>query len=200
MSHHLVKRHQPVERFVHWIHMINFIFLSLTGLALYAKSFFGLTGLFGGVDASRVIHHWLGVLFTVTTVIIFVQWMKDITAPGDDTVLTVIWEYVNPRNKAAPSGKFNAGQKMAGWAALILGIVMAGTGFAMWFPFKLGRGIQQWMYFLHNLGFIIFMGFIVIHAYLGVWGVPGTWRAMTRGTVTKAWAEKHHPKWDAEEA
>lgn len=200
MSLQLVKRYKPRERLFHWVHMITFIILVLTGLGLYARSFFGLTGLFGGVDASRVFHHWAGVLFIVTTLIIFIQWMKDITAPGDDTMMTVIKEYLNPKLKAAPSGKFNAGQKLAGWAALILGLLMGGTGLVMWFPFQLGRGIQQWMYFLHNLGFIVFMGFIVIHAYLGIWGAPGTWRAMTRGTVTKAWAEKHHPKWDAEEA
>jgi cytochrome b subunit of formate dehydrogenase len=36
----------------HWINMLTFIVLVLTGLGLYAKSFFGMTGLFGGVDNS----------------------------------------------------------------------------------------------------------------------------------------------------
>jgi formate dehydrogenase subunit gamma len=200
MSHHLLKRFTQGERMFHWVNMLTFIVLVLTGLGLYAKSFFGLTGLFGGVDLSRVIHHWAGILFIATTLIIFLQWMKDITAPGDDTVGTVIKSYTDPSFKAPPSGKFNAGQKLAGWTALILGLLMAGTGLAMWFPFQLGRGLQQWMYFLHNLGFILFMGFIAIHAYLGTIGVPGTWRAISRGTVTKAWAKKNHPKWEGEEA
>jgi len=200
MSHHLLKRFNPGERFFHWVHMITFMILALTGLGLYAKSFFGLTGLFGGVDISRVIHHWAGILFTGTTLVIFIQWMKDITAPGEDTVVGVVKGYFDPGFKVPPSGKFNAGQKMAGWAALILGLIMAGTGLAMWFPFQLSRGIQQWMYLFHNLGFIIFVGFIMLHAYLGTVGVPGTWRAMSRGTVTRAWASKNHAKWDAEEA
>ncbi len=76
-----------------------------------------------------------------------------------EPVLDVIKGYLDQSYKAPASGKFNAGQKMAGWAALILGLFMAGTGIAMWFPFQLGRGLQQWMYFLHNLGFIMFMGF-----------------------------------------
>ncbi len=200
MSHHLLKRFTPGERLFHWVNMFTFIFLTLTGLGLYAKSFFGLTGLFGGIDISRVIHHWAGILFIGTTMVIFIQWIKDITAPGDDTVGSVLKGYLDPSFKAPPSGKFNAGQKVAGWTALILGLFMAGTGLAMWFPFQLSQGLQQWMYFLHNLGFIMFMGFLMIHAYLGTVGVPGTWRAMSRGTVTKAWAEKHHSKWDAEEA
>ena len=200
MSHHLLKRFSQGERMFHWIHMLSFIVLTLTGFGLYAKSFFGLTWLFGGVDASRVIHHWVGILFTATTLIIFLQWFKDITAPGDDTVVTVVKGSFKPDFKVAPAGKFNAGQKMAGWAALILGLLMAGTGLSMWFPLYLSKGIMSWMYFFHNLGFIIFIGFIMLHAYLGTVGVPGTWRAMSRGTVTKAWAKKNHPKWDAEEA
>jgi formate dehydrogenase subunit gamma len=200
MSHHLLKRYTQVERLVHWTHMLTFIVLTLTGLGLYAKSFFGLTGLFGGVDTSRAIHHWTGVLFTVTTVLVFFQWFRDITAPGEDTVVTVVKGYFNPAFKVAPAGKFNAGQKMAGWAALVLGLVMAVTGFAMWFPLILSHGIQKWMYFLHNLGFIIFVGFMMLHAYLGTVGVPGTWSAMSRGTVTRAWAEKNHAKWEGEEA
>lgn len=200
MSHHLLKRFTPSERLFHWVNMLTFILLTLTGLGLYAKSFFGLTGLFGGVDVSRVIHHWAGILFIGTTLMIFMQWIKDITAPGDDSVVTVIKGYLDQSFKAPPSGKFNAGQKLAGWVVLILGLLMAGTGLALWFPFQLGRGLQQWMYFLHNLGFLMFMGFIAVHAYLGTVGVPGTWRAMSRGTVTKAWAEENHPKWEGEEA
>jgi len=199
MPHQLYRRYTWAERMVHWVHMVAFLVLALTGLGLYAKSFFGMTGLFGGVDTSRAIHHWAGVLFSVTTVLVFYQWYRDITAPGEDTLVSVVRGYFNPAYTVAPAGKFNAGQKAAGWAALILGLVMTATGFAMWFPLVLTRGIQQWMYFLHNLGFIIFVGFMLLHAYLGTAGVPGTWRAMSRGTVTKAWAEKNHPKWEGEE-
>lgn len=198
MARHLLKRYTQRERLVHWVHMISFILLALTGLGLYARSFFGITGLFGGVDISRILHHWIGVVFIVTTVLVFLQWFREITAPGDDNLVTVVKGYLDPDFKVAPAGKFNAGQKAAGWAALVLGLIMALTGLAMWFPFQLSRGIQQWMYFFHNLGFIIFVGFMMLHTYLGTVGVPGTWSAMTRGTVTRAWARKHHPKWEAE--
>jgi formate dehydrogenase subunit gamma len=200
MKHDLMKRFTDRERMVHWVHMVTFIVLVLTGLGLYARSFFGLTGLFGGVDISRAIHHWAGVLFALTTVAVFLQWFKDITAPGDDTMITVVRNYFNPALNVAPSGKFNAGQKMTGWVALVLGLIISISGFAMWFPFLLGRGIQQWMYLFHNLAFIVFIGFMMLHAYLGTVGVPGTWRAMSKGTVTRAWGRKNHPKWDAEEA
>ncbi len=200
MAHHLVKRYTPNERFFHWLNMIAFIILALTGLGLYAKTFFWFTALFGGVDLSRTIHHWVGVVFIATTFIIFFQWLKDYAAPGEDSLGTVIKGYMDPSYQGPPAGKLNAGQKLLGWAVFFLGVLMAVTGLAMWKPFFLGRGLQQWMYFLHNLGFILFMLIMIVHVYLGTAGNPGTWRSITKGTVTKTWAKKHHPAWDGEEA
>jgi formate dehydrogenase subunit gamma len=40
-------------------------------------------------------------------------------------------------------------------------------------------------------------GFIV-HIYEGTAAQPGTFQAMTDGTVTKEWAWTHHPAWYAE--
>ncbi len=199
MAQQLVKRATPAERLSHWIHMLSFILLALTGLGLYARSFFGLTGLFGGVNISRVVHHYAGLVFIVTTFIIFFQWAHAITAKGEDSLFDVVRSYLD-HSFHARAGEINAGQKLFGWFAFLVGLFMGSTGLAMWFPFTLGRGLQQWMYFLHNLGFICFMLFILVHLYLGTFGNPGSWRIMTRGTVTKAWAKAHHPNWDAEDA
>jgi len=199
MSHHLIKRLTSGERFFHWLNMGTFIVLALTGTGLYARSTYWLTFIFGGVDQTRTIHHYAGLLFIVTTLIIFFQWFKEYTAPGEDTLGTTIKSYMDPDFKGPPSGKFNAGQKLFGYCAFLFGVVMAGTGLAMWFPFSLGRGLMQWMYFLHNFTFIVFSVIMLIHIYLGTVGAPGTWRAMSKGTVTKDWAKKHHAAWDGEE-
>jgi formate dehydrogenase subunit gamma len=199
MATQLVKRVSAAERIVHWVHMLAFIVLALTGLGLYAKSFFGITSLFGGIDMSRTIHHYTGLVFIVTTFISFFQWFKAITEKGEDNLFDVARSYLD-HSFHAKSGKINAGQKLWAWFAFLVGLVMGATGLAMWFPFVLGRGLQQWMYFLHNLCFIGFMLFIVVHFYLGTFGNPGTWRTMSRGTVSKAWAKAHHPNWDAEDA
>lgn len=199
MAQQLVKRASPAQRLIHWIHMISFLILMTSGLGLYAKAFFGLTGLFGGVNISRVIHHYTGVVFIVTTLIVFIQWASAITAKGEDSLVDVIRSYLD-HSFHARAGKLNAGQKLYGWFILLVGLIMGGTGLAMWFPFVLGRGLQQWMYFLHNLCFIGFVAFAIVHLYLGTFGNPGSWRIMTRGTVTKDWAKTHHPEWEAEDA
>jgi formate dehydrogenase subunit gamma len=200
MSHHLIRRFTSGERFFHWVNMLSFVVLTLTGLGLHSKAFFGLTSIFGGVDMSRQIHHWVGLVFIASVLIVFLQWFKDFTEQGDDTLGDVIKGYLDYSYKAPDSGKLNAGQKILGWCVITMGIIMTVSGLAMWFPFFLGRGMQQWMYFLHSAGFVVFMLVMIVHVYLSTAGNPGTWRAMSRGTVTKAWAKKHHPKWDGEEA
>jgi NAD-dependent dihydropyrimidine dehydrogenase PreA subunit len=81
------------ERFFHWLNMGTFIVLALTGTGLYARSTYWLTFIFGGVDQTRTIHHYAGLLFIVTTLIIFFQWFKEYTAPGEDTLGTTIKSY-----------------------------------------------------------------------------------------------------------
>ena len=48
---------------------------------------------------------------------------------------------------------------------------------------------------LHDLVVILFSMAIVFHIYLGTVAEPGTFASMTRGTVSKAWARLHHPRW-----
>ena len=36
---------------------------------------------------------------------------------------------------------------------------------------------------------------VLAHAYLGTVANPGTWRVLVDGSVTRAWAEHHHPNW-----
>jgi formate dehydrogenase subunit gamma len=47
----------------------------------------------------------------------------------------------------------------------------------------------------HNLvGFFLIAG-VLAHAYLGTVANPGTWRVLVDGSVTREWAEHHHPNW-----
>ncbi|UCG38935.1 MAG: cytochrome b/b6 domain-containing protein, partial [bacterium] len=146
MAHHLIKRFSQGERLIHWLQMLTFLLLVLTGVGLYAKSFFGLTRLFGGVDTSRAIHHYAGIVFIFSSVALFFQWFKDFTAPAEDSLGEVIRGYLD-HNIHPKSGKMNAGQKLLGLCTGLFAVVMILTGLAMWFPFFLGRGMQQWMYF-----------------------------------------------------
>ncbi len=198
MANNLVKRFDAGERLTHWVHLVSFVVLTLTGLGLYSQKFFGLTGLFGGIDVSRTIHHYTGIVFIVTTLIVSFKWMKYYGFTSEDIQwFKVLGGYINKKANVPPQDMFNPGQKMLGWYVFLGGILMSVSGLAMWFPFTLGRDLQMWMYLLHNALFIGFMLLMVVHVYLGTVGLPGTFRCMLDGNVTEAWAKHHHPKWYA---
>jgi formate dehydrogenase subunit gamma len=106
-------------------------------------------------------------------------------------------EYVKGGETIEPEyvGFFNGGQKLQFWEIVIGGGVLLITGLFMWFPEIFGRLLVAISYVLHDISALIMLGGIVIHIYLSTVGQPGTFRAMTRGVVTRSWAWTHHPAW-----
>jgi formate dehydrogenase subunit gamma len=47
---------------------------------------------------------------------------------------------------------------------------------------------------VHAVAAFVLIAGIMVHIYAAFW-VKGSMRAMTRGTVTRAWAKHHHPAW-----
>jgi formate dehydrogenase subunit gamma len=76
-------------------------------------------------------------------------------------------------------------------ACLVLtGIVLWQPYFAPAFPPALRRAAAV----VHVISaFVMFVG-IGVHVYAAYW-TKGSMKAMTRGTVTRAWARMHHPGW-----
>jgi formate dehydrogenase subunit gamma len=48
---------------------------------------------------------------------------------------------------------------------------------------------------VHTLSFFVLLMGIIVHIYSAIFWVRGSMRAMTRGTVSHAWAKHHHPLW-----
>jgi formate dehydrogenase subunit gamma len=92
-------------------------------------------------------------------------------------------------------GFYNAGQKLQFWEIVFGGLVLLITGLLMWFPEITGRIAVALSYVLHDISALIMLGGIFIHIYLSTIGQPGTFHAMTRGVVTRAWAWTNHPGW-----
>ncbi len=74
-------------------------------------------------------------------------------------------------------------------------VVLGITGIIMWFPYTFGREITIACYPLHIACVAALAGAVVIHAFLGSLGNPGTIAAMITGKCTRAWARYQHPKW-----
>jgi cytochrome b subunit of formate dehydrogenase len=68
----------------------------------------------------------------------------------------------------------------------------------MWFPEVFGRILVAVSYVLHDIAALVMLAGFIIHIYEGTAAQPGTFQAMTRGTVREEWAWTHHPAWYAD--
>jgi formate dehydrogenase subunit gamma len=73
---------------------------------------------------------------------------------------------------------------------IVTGVVMWRPYFADSFPITLVRIAAV----VHAFSAFVLILAIIVHAYAAIW-IKGSGRAMTRGTVTHAWARHHHPLW-----
>src|SRR6185436_13165596 len=127
----------------------------------------------------------------------FVQWVGDMRLRGKD------WSwfgaralaYIRHKGEDPDIGKYNPGQKAFFFAVAFLSLVLVATGLVLWFPRELAAPLPGLSWVLHDAGFILFAVAMIVHIYLGTAALPGTFRSMTRGTVTKSWARLHHPRW-----
>ena len=82
MNSHPVQRFTLAQRLVHWVVGLSFTLLLLTGFAFSYPSLFWLTVLVGGGSSARVLHPWIGVVFTASLVWMFALWVKDMFITG----------------------------------------------------------------------------------------------------------------------
>ena len=57
------------------------------------------------------------------------------------------------------------------------------------------RWLVALSYVLHDIAALVMLAGFIIHVYEGTAAQPGTFRAMTDGTVSEEWAWTHHPAW-----
>ena len=192
-------RHPVYTRVLHWLVAISFILALLSGFALYSPWLFRfLTPIFGGGAMTRLLHPWFSLFFVVFFSFQFLNWLTPMSwTRGDSRWLKRIRQYATNRDKVEPAdvGFFNAGQKLYFWAIVFSAVLFLITGLLMWFDDVVPRWIVAGSYVLHDLAALLMLAGFIIHIYEGTAAMPGTFRAMTNGTVTRAWAWTHHPGW-----
>ena len=195
-------RHPVYTRFLHWSVAIFFILALLSGLAIYSPWLFHwLTPMFGGGPMTRLLHPWFALLFSIFFVFQFLNWLAPMRWDDSDRKwLGRFKSYVTNTEKVEPGyvGFFNAGQKLYFWAIVGSSVVFLLTGLIMWFPEVFGRIPVAISYVLHDIAALVMLAGFIIHIYEGTAAQPGTFQAMTRGTVKEEWAWTHHPAWYAD--
>jgi formate dehydrogenase subunit gamma len=192
-------RHRTYTRFLHWMYGIFFFLALLTGFGIYMPWIFHwFTPLFGGGAMTRMLHPWFGLGFVFFFFLQVVNWAVPMKwHPEDSRWMKRLEGYVTNRDSVEPTdvGFFNGGQKAMFWEVVCGCIAYVITGVIMWFPEIFGRVAVAVSYVIHDISALIMLAGIFIHIYLSTVGEPGTIQAMTRGTVSEAWAWTHHPAW-----
>lgn len=194
-----VQRYAANERWNHWFTAILFVLLAASGLAFFHPAFWSLTAVLGGGELSRYLHPILGVAMFVSFMIFAIQKFGDnVMKDHDWKWMGQIGDVLNNRDDRLPAvGKYNAGQKLAYWAMLLSMIALMASGIIIWrqfFSHMFTLDTLRLAALVHAVSGVVLILTIIVHVYAAIW-VKGTIGAMTKGTVSRAWAKHHHPLW-----
>lgn len=192
-----IVRHRRSSRLIHWSVAVTFFVCLFTGMPIWSPVFGWMAHLFGGLSVCRVLHPWAGIAFSLAAVVMFFHWLREMRLePRDKEWLGPrAFQYMRYETDDSEVGKYNGGQKLLFWATGLGAVGLLLSGLPIWFPRAFPSLLVGLSYVIHDITFILFVVAIVLHIYLGTAAEPGTFRSMTRGTVTRDWARLHHPRW-----
>lgn len=196
----LIQRYSLLERVVHWIAGLTYLYLLATGLAFYTPIFYWVASLFGGGPVVRSWHPWAGLAFVGAVVWMFISWRSDMRLTSiDRRWQSAIAHYIrNEDERLPPAARFNAGQKHFFWIMFFGAVALLGSGVVLWFTDSLSWNLRWLRYasvILHVAAFLATVAGFIVHVYMGTAVVRGGFGSIIRGEVTREWARIHHPLW-----
>jgi formate dehydrogenase subunit gamma len=208
MEKRIIPVFSTTQRFVHWLIVVAFSLLVLTGMVLYVPQLGPLAQGEAGM-LLRQLHRWgviCAVLATLTYIIFdfrgLVASMTEIFTWGKDDVgwlrAAPTYYFFGDESDMPPQSKFNTGQKLWYLIVVIGGLGLFITGLLMWF----GKGfvprwLFQWSVFFHDLFAIAMSAFFLVHFYLAVAHplMRAGLDAMRFGFFPEVYVMRHHAKW-----
>ncbi|WFU34372.1 formate dehydrogenase subunit gamma [Bradyrhizobium brasilense] len=199
-----ILRFKAFERFVHWLAAVSFVVLALTGLNITFGKVLLLPVI--GPDAftlvsqaAKYVHDFTGFSFAIGLVLLVVIFFRDNLFQK----LDLDWIKQGGgfiKNRHAPAGRFNFGEKLVYWLSMAGGVAVSVSGFLMLFPF-FGFGIagMQLAQIVHTVVAVLLIALILAHIYIGTIGMEGAFEAMGTGEVDLNWAKEHHDHWIAQQ-
>lgn len=171
-----VLKHGEQTRMMHWLHLVAFIILGMTGLGFYFD-WNWLLNIFGGPANASIAHRWTAVVFTAgpTLYILlnferFARFIDTISSIGKDDLnwLKTMGGYIPfLKGEIPPQDKYNAGQKILGWLIIFGCTLFILTGFPMWiWRHSVPAVFLQWCYVVHLWDAIIMILAVGGHFFL----------------------------------
>jgi formate dehydrogenase subunit gamma len=192
------------SRFVHWLTAFSFVILALSGLnVVFGKTLLlplvGENVFAAFAQWAKYAHNYLSIPFTVGLVLMLLIWIKDNFPTATD--FRWLAKGGGIIGKAhPPAAKFNAGQKLIFWSVILIGGLIAVSGYLLMFPFYANTiAGMQLAQILHSVGGVVLIAVIFAHIYIGTVGMEGAFEAMGSGKVDVNWAKEHHSIWAEKE-
>lgn len=195
-----IVRYNLQERLVHAAAGISYVYLLLTGLAFWTPALYWLAIVLGGGYLSRLLHPWIGLVFSGVLLVMWASWRREMkTTPEDREWRKHLVEYMtNQDEKVPPAARFNYGQKQFFWLMVMASAALVLSGLVLW-GIAFVPGELAWLRYtailLHSVSALVTVGLFIVHLYMGIAVVPGGLSAIVRGHVTKDWARQHHSAW-----
>ncbi len=182
-------KHDGVERFTHWTHMADTIFLILSGLQIHYPGFL----VFGTMQTARFVHLVSGYLFIflgVFHVYFFFalgKWKIAMPRLADIAEIAPITRYYLFLSRVKPDyAKYNVLQKFSYAGLFAVSLLQTVLGFALYWPaafaavfaaFGGAVSVRIW----HTTVMWVFLSFTAVHVYLVVTEDIRLTRAMIDG-------------------
>lgn len=209
-----IKRFSMFRVVEHWANAIVFIILVVTGLAqkfhTLDLSQWVILGL-GGIDMTRVIHRMAGFMLVVLTVqhilvasvgVLFKGWQPSMVIHKKDFTDAVdnLKYYFGITHHPAWCDRYDYKQKFEYWGVVIGGILMAGTGLALWFPTVIvkvlpGESIPAAKALHSNEALLAFLVIVTWHIYNSIFS-PEVFpidKAIFDGKISRERMAHEHP-------
>jgi formate dehydrogenase subunit gamma len=200
MTNDCILRYTLIERVMHWVSAIAYVYALLTGMAFYSPHLYWIATVLGGAPTSRFWHPWVALVFIAAIVWMLRAWLDDMRiTPADRQWNLAIEHYIkNEDENLPPIDRFNPGQKYFFWVMLGAALVLLVSGALLWFPELIPwswRGLRYAAILLHVAAALVTTGAFIIHVYMGTAVVRGGFTSIIRGEVSATWAKTHHRLW-----
>jgi formate dehydrogenase subunit gamma len=204
-SNTMILKHPLRVRIFHYLLIISFLPLAVTGLILYYKPFAE-----NDMNLTMQIHVIAGMLLTLGAVaffligfdrvILFIKRVFPIKV-NDFKWFAVLGGYPQKillRKKVSlpPMGKYNSGQKLFGVCVVIGGTILIGTGWVLWaFPHNMPRETVALFGNLHTFFGWLLAIFLLVHLFLGIYMFDDFKAMILHGKIPYDEAKEMAPLW-----
>ena len=195
-----VLRYSFRERLMHWVAGFSYLYLLLTGLAIWSPWLLWIAVVLGGATLSRALHPWVGLIFILAVVWMYRVWAPQMRSTERDREWWhALRHYIRNEDDQVPDeDRFNAGQKFLFWGFFWCGIVLLLTGLVLWVPNWIPwslRFLRLAAVILHPIAALLTIALFIIHVYMGTAVERGAFGSIIRGDVSRRWAARFHRLW-----